>query len=148
LSPISVSESGDGDIVIELSGTHDGHGRSFGRIGVAPHPLTDGDADDPFVEREAALEVADGAARLRLSGIEGDAVALRVGERAKGAPTYWILRRRESGVIIEEGPHPAPPAPPASAASAPTASPAASKPAPTPTLRRKVGRVLRKLGLR
>jgi SPP1 gp7 family putative phage head morphogenesis protein len=70
LSPISVSESGDGDIVIELSGTHDGHGRSFGRIGVAPHPLTDGDADDPFVEREAGF----------LAQVMGETTGKRVAE--------------------------------------------------------------------
>lgn len=152
LSPLTVEAAGM-DLVVEMSGDHDGRGRAFGRIGVAPHPVDDGwpgaaDAStdpvpDPFVEREAVLEVSDGVARVRLSGIEGGSVALRIGDRVKGGPLYWILRRTEDGVTLQEGPRPAPPAPPAAKPASPAPAPAAP-----PTLRRKVGKVLRKLGLR
>ncbi|MEV8024423.1 glycosyltransferase [Microbacterium sp. NPDC080220] len=128
LSPTAASLEG-GDLVISLDGRHDGSGSVDASVGEWK-----AGAAGPRATA-ATLTVKDGHALLRIPGPHPDVRELRIGDRAPGGATSWSFRRRPGGVDMARTARTA-------QSARPTAKPAA------PTLRRKVGKVLRKLGLR
>ncbi|WP_248174738.1 MULTISPECIES: glycosyltransferase family A protein [unclassified Microbacterium] len=132
LTPISAELAHD-DLVITLSGQHDGSGTVDTVVGSWTQASTSAK------EVPARLEVSDGVARLRLPMTRGTSSELRVGDRVPGGPLSWILRTEGGHVTLERSSRAS------AAAPSPVPDPA---PRPTKTLRRTAGKVLRRLGLR
>ncbi|MCM3695732.1 glycosyltransferase family 2 protein [Microbacterium oleivorans] len=118
------------ELVVDLAGHHDGAG-SIGTVVSVWTSAAGKPSDVP-----ARIEVADGAARLVVPGVGRDTVELRVGDRAPDGPGAWVVRADGDRRALERSERPSTDGAPARPAQA------------APTLRRKVGRVLRRLGIR
>jgi glycosyltransferase involved in cell wall biosynthesis len=134
LAPLGARVASEGRIEIPLAGSHDGGGTVDTKLGLAVD-----DADAAFQTVPATLTVADGSAVLAFDRPDAT-VRVRVGDRAPGAPMWRTLVLEEDAVRWEDGPMPKPKPAPVEAA----------KPRPTivKAARRRVGRVLRRMGLR
>ncbi len=135
LVPTWAAFASDG-LVIDLAGRHDGGGS----VGTVVSVWKAGAAK--AAEVPARIEVAEGAARLIVPGVGRDTVELRVGDRAPEGPGAWVVRADGDRRVLQRSARPSTDSAQKGAASA------APAPAAPPTLRRKVGKVLRKLGLR
>lgn len=138
LSPLSIRSRADGGYDVVLSGEHDGMGRIATKVGIDKAA-----AETPkFSESAAVFRVANGHAVLQLAA-RATPFRVRVGDRAPGGPMWWTVGGAGDDISITPGL-------PSTNAKKPDAQPVKSEPAaPTKsTLRRRGGKVLRKLGLR
>lgn len=122
LTPVS-ARIDQGDLLIALAGTHAGSGAVAARI-----PVPKG---TPI---EAALEVANGEAVLRLPSTTGQ-LLLQVGDRVGERPVHWVVDARDGNAVSLTPVLPAP-------------APKPQGPSLKARVRRAGGRVLRRLGLR
>jgi len=129
LSPTAVSLE-EGDLVITLSGQHDGSGSVDTSVG----EWKAGAAGPRGTA--AKLTVINGNAFLRVPGPHPAVRTLRVGDRTPGGAVAWTFRSRRGGIDMEP------------AAGTPGGAVSAQPTAIAPRLRRAAGRLLRKLGLR
>ncbi|MFI8631138.1 glycosyltransferase family 2 protein [Microbacterium sp. NPDC077663] len=129
LIPTAARFEHDG-LIIDLAGRHDGAGSVASVVSVWK-PGAEKASEVP-----ARLEVAEGAARLMVPGVGRDTVELRVGDRAPEGPGTWMVRATGDRRVLERSTRPSTDGAPVRASE------------PTPTLRRTVGKVLRRLGIR
>ncbi|WP_394279477.1 glycosyltransferase family 2 protein [Microbacterium sp.] len=142
LAPVSVDVRHRGGLRLVLSGTHDGQGAVDTVVGVWD------EGKNTFTDRPATISLdADGTAHLQIAGLHGESAEIRVGDRTPGGPAAWIVRLDGTDTTPRRSTREKPAAAPSAA---PTAVPPPT-PAPLPLwkrARRKVGRVLRRWGLR
>ncbi len=98
LAPVAASLSGEGEIQIELAGSHDGGGEVQTTVGIA-EGLT---GKPSYVDHPAILTVADGRALLRFHATDGD-MRVRVGDKAVGNDEPWLPVSLLDGRLYEDG---------------------------------------------
>lgn len=134
LTPVGAAVDAEGNLVVSLSGVHDGVGEIETRVAVRAaseaHPS----------DQRAALRVRSGRAELTTALSEGE-TRIRIGDRVRGNPGDWVVAVRGGQVTLGRGAENEP-------------KPPARKPDLKPKndtqqrVRRWSGRVLRRLGLR
>lgn len=159
LTPLSATRGTDGQIRVRLSGIHDGKGRIQTLVGVDTSTAIH---DVQFTECPATLHIDGGEASLTFEATS-PVMRVRIGDRSGQRPKFWTLFIDASGVVLNAGQLPKVRTADEIAAdldaqqrtkAAPT-SPADQRSQPvTPRrriilrMRRRVGRVLRRWGLR
>jgi glycosyltransferase involved in cell wall biosynthesis/polysaccharide pyruvyl transferase WcaK-like protein len=93
LAPVGARRVAPGRYEIDLAGTHDGTGQVATRVGVAEHS----GGKPVYSEVPATIRIEDGRAVLRVA-LTGAAV-VRVGDRAPGGASGWVLAPHGEGEV-------------------------------------------------
>ena len=95
LAPVAARRLAPGRYELELAGVHDGRGQIATRVGLSP----DDGAKPAFDDADATIRVEDGRAYLRFTAPQGR-VAVRVGDRAPGGPSGWVVDLGDAGSAV------------------------------------------------
>jgi glycosyltransferase involved in cell wall biosynthesis len=125
LGPVASSTKG-GHVLVTLDGRHTGHGTTAVTVGLDGRSR----GDARFRESPAWLTVDGGTATLSFDA-PSSKFRIRIGDRRAGAPRWWMFEVRGGAVTMRPGP-----------------ATSSARPSPWPRLRRRVGRMLRRWGLR
>jgi hypothetical protein len=131
LTPTGALTEVGGGLRIMLEGDHDGAGSIATTIGARTGTGT------AFFETPATLEVKDRRAVLHVD-CPSDALRLRIGDRVAGNPSDWVVRVRSDRARLTRGAAPARPA----------GARTEAKRGLRARVRRRIGRMLRRFGLR